>query len=311
MSVRVMIVSGSDARFMPFLREMIDSLPTRLGDYRLHHGCLDLGLGDEDRSWLAAHGWECVAPDAHLGVSREAHSAVERSFLARPFLPSYFPGHDVYVWIDSDVWLQSPLALQAYIDGAITDGMAVSHESEGSYRLQPWLFGWTAKHFLLGCGPAKAAALLMRPHLNAGFFAIHADAPHWRAWAECYAAAIRRTGALLPYDQFSLNEAIYGAGLGRPRLPARRLAPVNNWICDRGIPMWNDEAARFCVPRAPYRTIGAMHLAGPAKRTLYRIRRTGGGSFSTYLVPGASPMTPSKIDKLAFPAALPVEQPAS
>ena len=158
MSERVMIVSASDARFMPFLKAMIATLPARLGDHQLSHGCLDLGLTGEDRQWLTARGWECAVADTHLGIPREAHSAVDRSFLARPFLPSYFPGHDVYVWIDSDVWLQSPLVLQAYIDGAIADGMAVSHESEGSYRLQPWLFGWTAKHFLLGFGAARAMA---------------------------------------------------------------------------------------------------------------------------------------------------------
>ncbi len=308
MSVRVMLVSASDARYMPFLREMIGTLPTSLAGYRFNYGCLDLGLAEADQQWLAARGWVCVEPEAHLGVSRAAYSAVQRSFLARPFLPSYFPGHDVYVWIDSDVWLQSPRVLQTYLEGAITHGMAVSHERERSYRVQPWLFGWTAKHFLLGFGPGRAAALLLRPHLNAGFFAIHANAPHWRGWAECYAAAIRRTGALAPYDQFALNGAIYGFGLGAQLLPACRLAPANNWICDRGIPMWNDDEARFCVPRPPYTAIGAMHLAGPAKRTLYRIRRTGGGSFASYLVPGASPVTPSNVDKLAIASAFPVGQ---
>lgn len=308
MSLRVMIVSASDARFMPFLQAMIATLPIRLGNFRFRYGCLDLGLTDNDRRWLALRGWECVTPDAHLGVSREAHSAVQRSFLARPFLPSYFPGHDVYVWIDSDVWLQTPEVLQAYIDGANACGMAVSHERESSYRFQPWLLGWTTKHFLLGFGPVTTAAQLLRPHLNAGFFAIHADAPHWQAWADCYAAAIRRTGALAPHDQFSLNHAIYGSGLGQPRLPARILAPGNNWICDRGIPMWNDHDASFCTPRPPYQTIGAMHLAGPAKRTPYRVHRTGGGSFVTYLVPGASPTAPSDIDILAAASAQPMAQ---
>jgi hypothetical protein len=299
MSVRVIIVSASDARFMPFLQALIATLPTRLDDHRLSLGCLDLGLTEEDRAWLAARGWECVKPDTHLGVPLAAHSAVDRSYLARPFLPTYFPGHDVYVWIDSDLWLQSPQVLQAYVDGALAEGMAVTHEREASYRLQLWLYGWTAKHFMLGLGASAAAALMLRPHLNAGFFAIHANAPHWRAWASSYADAIRRTGALFPYDQFALNHAIYGSGLGRPRLPTRILPPGNNWICDRGIPMWNDDTGRFCMPRAPYETIGAMHLAGPAKRTRYRVRRTGGGGFDTYLIPGASPTEPSNIDILA------------
>ena len=35
-----------------------------------------------------------------------------------------------------------------------------------------------------------------------------------------------------------------------------------NWICDRGVPMWNDDAEAFCEPYAPYRVLSALHLAG-------------------------------------------------
>ena len=35
-----------------------------------------------------------------------------------------------------------------------------------------------------------------------------------------------------------------------------------------------------------------MHLAGPAKRTRYTVRRTGGGSFETCIVRGSSPSNP-------------------
>jgi hypothetical protein len=36
-----------------------------------------------------------------------------------------------------------------------------------------------------------------------------------------------------------------------------------------------------------------MHLAGPAKRTRYTIKRSGGGSFVSALVNGAGPETPA------------------
>jgi hypothetical protein len=49
----------------------------------------------------------------------------------------------------------------------------------------------------------------------------------------------------------------------------------------------------FCKPYAPFAPIGALHLAGPAKRTSYRIRRTGGGAFETFLGYGASPEQPA------------------
>jgi hypothetical protein len=285
---RVMVVTASDSKFLPFLEGMLRSLDGVLKRPTVRLACFDIGLDAADRASLEARNVVIAKPRAHLGADAAKADPSLLSFLARPFLPEYFPGFDVYVWIDSDVWLQDETVFDTYVQGAMQCGMAITHERTNAYRFQPRLLGWTTKHFLLGYGAASAAFLLMKAHVNAGFFAIAAQAPHWAAWAACYAAAIRRTGALVPHDQFALNQALYGAA-ARQSLPARVLPPRFNWICDRGIPMWNDDAGAFCEPRAPYAAIGALHLAGPAKRSIYTIRRTGGGSFSTCIVQGASP----------------------
>ncbi len=81
-------------------------------------------------------------------------------------------------------------------------------------------------------------------------------------------------------------------GVVAPSQRPRLLDPSCNWICDRGIPMWNDAEQAFCKPYKPFATIGALHLAGPAKRQRYTIRRTEGGCFETFLVRGASPTNP-------------------
>ena len=290
---KVMLVTASDSRFMPFLRGMLDSLGDRLGRAGMTAACFDIGLNDDDRAWLHARGIDAVVPRAHLGVDGAQVKPALLSFLARPFLQEYFPEHDVYLWVDSDVWLQDPSVLDSYIDGALSHGMAITHESEKSYRFQAWLLGWTGKHFLRGYGAADTAWLLTRRHVNAGFFAIRAGAPHWAKWAERYEAAMARTGDLVPHDQFALNQALHGRVFGRDKLTACLLPPRFNWICDRGIPMWNDVANAFCEPRAPYRPIAAMHLAGPAKKEIYRVLRTGGGSFSTCLVHGSGPESPA------------------
>ena len=212
----------------------------------------------------------------------------------------------MYVWIDSDVWFQDAAVLDTFVAGALDQGMALAHERERGYRRQLWLQGWTAKHMVLGYGAMEAARLLLRPHLNAGLFAIRQDAPHWDAWAHRYEAAIKRTGALVPHDQFALNQAVHrdapGSG-GARDLRTKLLDPGCNWICDRGVPMWNDELGLLCKPYAPYEAIRTVHLAGPAKRTAYDVRRTGGGSFSTYLVRGASPERPCTVPILAEEAA--------
>jgi hypothetical protein len=244
---------------------------------------LDVGLNADDLAWLRQRVTHVVKPRSHLGVA-EAAKPYLLSFLARPFLPEYFPGFDVYFWIDSDVWLQTSDVIRQMILGAQRKGMAIAHESERAYRFQSWLLLWTAKHFFLGYGPLRGSWLMTRPHLNAGIFAIHRDAPHWRAWAERYAAAIRRTGNLTPHDQFSLNQTIYQDRIDTEILPANV-----NWVCDRGVPMWNDAERSFCEPYPPYRTISALHLAGPGKSTTYRIQRTGGGVFHGMIRHGVTP----------------------
>ena len=290
---RVLIVSACNARFMPFLRGMFDSIATVLEQDEVTLGCFDIGLGEADRVWLRQRGAQVVTPGTHLGVDAAAHEPALRSFLARPFLREYFPGHDVYLWIDSDVWLQDPQVIGRYVRGALDHGMAVTHERERGYRFQSWLLLWTGKHFALGYGPMTGARLLARRHLNAGFFAIAAGAPHWEAWAQRYRAAIERTGSLVPHDQFALNQAIYhGSAAGGVLDRTCFLEPGCNWICDRGVPMWNDALEAFCKPYAPFEPIGALHLAGPAKRSRYVIERTGGGSFETLIVRGACPARP-------------------
>ena len=304
---RVLIVSASDSRFIGFLRGMITSLEPALATPNVDLACLDIGLSPADKTWLARYTDTIVAPRSHLGIDASAHSPALLSFLARPFLREYFPGYDVYVWIDSDIWLQDPGVVATYVEGAQATGMAVTHEEEHAYRFQPWLFGWTAKHFLLGYGPLVGPWLLSRAHVNAGFFALASDAPQWDAWVRRYEAAIRRTGALVPHDQFALNHSIH-AKEGR-RSPARLLDPDCNWICERGTPMWDDANGAYCKPYAPYQSLRAIHLAGPAKRKQFVIRRTGGGSFTTFIVRGTSPTNPVTTDPLTSGALL--ETPAA
>jgi hypothetical protein len=174
--------------------------------------------------------------------------------------------------------VQDAAALSRLVEGARWRGMALVHERERGYRFQAWLLAWTAKHFLIGCGAVRGAWLLSRPHLNAGVFAAAADAPHWELWRRRFAEAVARTGRIAPYDQFTLNEAVY---VDRPALA--RLEPVDNWICDRGPPVWDEAARRLCKPYAPYEPIAILHLAGPAKRSSYRLRTRAGGQLEARL----------------------------
>lgn len=283
------MVTAADQKFMPFLDAMLESTATFRHAAGVDLACFDAGLSEGGRFRLRSSGVSVAQPRAEFGLDQADHSPALLSFLARPFLPEYFPGYGVYLWVDSDIWLQQAMGLQAYVQGADEYGMAIAHEGERAYRFQPRLFGWTAKHFVLGYGVYTGAKLLARRHVNAGLFAIRGDAPHWSAWARRYEAAIHRSGRLVPHDQFALNQALHE---DIPPLPVGLLDPVDNWICARATPLWDDRSWCFCHPLPPHARLNVLHLAGPAKRTVYSVQRTGGGSFNTLLVRGASPETP-------------------
>lgn len=288
---RIAVVTAADGNQLSLLRHMLGTLRALPDARAVPVFCLDLGLEAQGKAWLAAQEVTVVAPRHRFDLA-SGYPAWQDAYLAQPFLREILPGWDVYLWIDADIWFQDGRAVAAFLAGAAECGFAIATERTPSYRLQPWLQGWMAKHFVRGFGLGAGLWLSTRPHLNSGLYALRADAPHWGRWLDEYAAAIRRTGDASPHGQFALNRLVYGTHPGGARMPAALLDPGTNWICDRGIPMWNDAAQAFCEPRAPYRIISAMHLAGPGKRTAYDIRRTGGGRFRTRLLPGASPETP-------------------
>lgn len=286
---RIVMVTGADSGYMHLLRGMIE---TFLADPRargIDMRCLDLGLNEEDRAWLAERGVETFAPHWHFGIREGQFPRTEIGFLVRPYLRDYLPGYDIYLWLDCDLWIQDWGAIERFLDGARRSGLAIAQETHPGYRLQLWLYRWMLKHWVLGYGVMDGLWLLTRPHLNAGLFAIAGDAPHWALWEQRFRATFERTGLIIPHDQFALNRVVHGGLTEKPEVATAILPASCNWICDRGIPMWNDAEGAFCEPVAPYAPIGVLHLAGPAKRTDYDIRRTEGGSFRTRILHGTAP----------------------
>jgi len=277
-ALRQVIVTGSDSGYFPLLAEMIQSVQRFEQSRQFDLRYFDMGLKDEEIRWLAERGCIGCKPGWDLEVPARDRAPRNQGLISRPFLRKYFPGYDVYVWLDADLWIQDWQVLERYVEGALRYGLAISFERERACRFQGWLLGWTLKHFILGYGLWKGLWLASRPHLNAGCFAIAADAPHWAPWVECLTRAIARAGRVGPHDQFALIDAVYSRHLPTCILPA-----TCNWICDRGIPVWDDDAKLFCVPYPPYTPISVIHLAGPAKARSYQLRAVSGRRFEAML----------------------------
>ncbi len=266
-------IAAADAGYYGLLADMIASVRRHRGLEDAPFAVFDLGLEPGQRDALAAQDVELVVPEWHFGLGDRGFRRHELGLLVRPFLRDYLPGRQVYAWIDADTWLQDPAGFDRLLEGARARGFAIAHERERGYRFQAWLTAWIAKHFVLGCGALHGAWLLTRPHLNAGIFAATDAAPHWELWRRRYEAAIARTGRIAPYDQFTLNQAIWIDGP-----PTAILDPRDNWICDRGPPAWDAATGRFCKPYAPHEPLAILHLAGPAKRETYDLATLQGGT---------------------------------
>lgn len=285
-SATTVLVTGADAGYFPLLRDALDSVRRFPQAARLDVGVLDFGFDDQQRDWLDSLGVRVVVPEVRLDVPKELHRQRDLGYLTRPYLDHYFPGYDRYLWLDADTWVQTWEAIEQLVAGADSAGLAIAHETERSYRFQAWLSAWTAKHYLLGYGPVAGTRLILRrDRVNNGVFCLRRDAPHWAPWRTAMQAAVERSGNVLPHDQFALNQVLL---LGR--LPAVVLPPTVNWICDRGVPMWDATRSLFCVPRPPYDPISVMHLAGARpKQERYRLGTTDGGSLITGLRFGDRP----------------------
>ncbi len=291
LTARTIVVTGANHQQMALLNMMVDSLRALPGGNALPISCMDLGLSPEDQQQLAVKGVSLCTPTHRFEVPGGPWPMWMNAYLAQPFMREFLPGWQTYLWIDADIWFQTRRGIDAALAGAREHGLAIAHERSRCYRLQPWLSAWMLKHFIRGFGVIEGSWLMTRPHLNSGFYAMNADAPHWEPWIEHYQAAMLRAGGPSPYGQFALNRVVYGPLGGRRGLQTALLAPWANWICDRGPPMWHDTEDAFCEPHAPYTPIPTLHLAGPGNHTAYMIGSTGGGVFEARIMPTTRPIT--------------------
>ncbi|HEY0256003.1 MAG TPA: hypothetical protein VGC39_01070 [Candidatus Methylacidiphilales bacterium] len=98
------IISASDALFYPFLVGLLISIRDGARRDGLEIGVLDLGLTEQQQDDLRARGVTLCTPglDHDPSIFRIAPPPYFRAMTARPHLPKYFPGHEVYLFLDAD-----------------------------------------------------------------------------------------------------------------------------------------------------------------------------------------------------------------
>lgn len=286
----VLVVTAADAGYFGLLRDLIGSLDGT----GLPIGVFDVGLDTGQRRWLESLGCTLVIPGWDVDFpGRERMPAYYTSLASRPYVPRHFPGHDVYLWLDSDLWVQDTAVLGWYVDAARRGELAIVPELDRSYwsvHQPPRLWGQNQRAFAWSYGLCAGYRLGCRPVLNGGAFALRGDSPHWQVWAKAHAHALqRRSWWRRPVgpqnfntflsEQTALNKVVY-----EDRLPATFLPALANWFCYGSVPWWDAQRRVLVEPNAPYTPLGIVHLAGFGMKTrVFEVPILQGGTLTTLL----------------------------
>ena len=275
------IITGGDANFYPLLRDLLNSLTDR--GVRVPVGILDVGLTSEQRGALKADDYRVV--DAQWDIDfpeRPRFPGHFRALTARPFLRRYFPGYDVYLWLDGDTWVQDASAIDLYFEVAREGKIAVTPHIGRSYisfkkwqrpRFNMLMF----REYRKGWGWRVANKLGRYPIAVAGIFALKADAPHWELWEKAMRHGLQNRPTILR-EQTALNYVIH-----QDKAPTGLLPDWCNWICIDAPPKFDEASGMLVEPEPPYRPIGILHLVGPAKSHKFTLATRQGGAIEAYL----------------------------
>ncbi len=258
----MLIVTAANEAFAPMLKGLVASLFQWGPQKGVELGIMDLGLGAETLDWLRGYTAAIVRPGWDLAI--DSQLALEKPYLqgftARPFIPRHFPGHDLYLWIDADAWVQSKFALDWFAEAAADGKLAIAPQIHVSYVQSMGRWKWRLKNLREYFGETTWDRLLTETYLNSGVFALRAGAPHWEAWQRAFRAGLERCEGRICCDQTALNYAVWTGELPFHPLPARA-----NWLCHLALPAYSLADGLFHEPGLPGDVLGILHTADKKK----------------------------------------------
>ncbi len=267
---KITFVSASDAKYVPMLKEWIHSIRRFPESKDFDISVFDVGMTHEQRESVRPLVTNLMAPEWPKSIP--AHRLKGRDYIKacvnRPFMPELFPGYDVYFWMDSDTWLQDWRPVPLFLEGANRKKVALTTQSNRSYpkavRIK-WLGNWPLDIRGFYVSNARKAfswetARKLTPFhvMQAGAFAIHKDAPHWKRWQELILQALEK-GNPFTAEQLTLGMMIHLDGYQAEILPE-----WCHWLCEFK-PLWDEERKLWVETHLPHEVLGIIHLSGKNK----------------------------------------------
>jgi lipopolysaccharide biosynthesis glycosyltransferase len=219
---RILIVTAADEKFVPLLKGLVESLFDSGKIRREQLACLDLGLEAGSREWLRKYTDQVVSLRWDISLDEQLSSTKPylRAMTARPFLPTYFPGHQTYLWMDADTWLQEGFAIDWHAMAAADGHLAITPQLDRAYQHSSAFLKWRMARLDAYYGAEAAQLAPTALYLNSGAFALRADAAHWARWADAFRRGVDACGGTECCDQTALNFAVWTHRLPVHPLPA-------------------------------------------------------------------------------------------
>lgn len=275
-SQRHLVITAASSDYAALVLGLARSLRDGVRGGSFDFKIIDVGLEPSQLEELSGLADVLPVPEFHLPLEHEAHS---RSHLAaravKPFLARYFPGHEIYTWLDADVWVQRVEALDVLARAAASKDVVAVPSLDRSY---PYLYDKTSIHYRWmqpviedAFGSEVAAEMEFLPVFNSGVYSARGDSPFW----DEFAATLRRVFAHARdvRDQPAFNVALYRGGLEVYALPSRF-----NWLCNHRLPGVDARSGRLVEPLEPHAELDLVHVTSRLVDRSHRVRVSDGRS---------------------------------
>jgi hypothetical protein len=264
------IVTGGDAAYFPMIEELHQSILDAASGEAVTFAVIDAGLTRPQVTSLQKRGAIIAQPPNDpafpwAAVRKIPHAAVD---LAKPWLDKIFPGFETLIFLDADTWVQDFAAVRMLRGAALTGALAIVPGGGRYWERQTevrWLLGGIGglcqvRSYLFKNGRRAGLPLRLlrdlgnRALLNAGVFALRADAPHWQSMRKWQEFILAHGGKPFTSDGVAMGLAIY-----KDKLPCELLPATCNYIRP-----WRIDARAGAVVEFyyPYPKVGIVHLAG-------------------------------------------------
>ena len=268
MTKKIAIVTGSDKKYFPFLKNLILSLhKTKSLEF-----CDLCVLEVDDRSEYLDEIDKLITERKKalfsLKLIFKERENWYKLLTERPFIKDYFPGYQKYIWLDADTEVFDAEGIKNLAEATEKNELAISPEVNESYVFKNTKFGlkkifssfykisgWSFKNYNKYISKKLGEELFFKPLFNNGVFCMRSDSIIWEQWKTEYQGALNnaKTNYGIKTDQLSLNKLIY-----ENFKLISILDSTNNWIVSKSEVIIKKNNF-FFTPSFPRRKINILH----------------------------------------------------